>query len=93
LDWPDPLSGITGTDFDKVALVIRAGSWRKDVRSSNWVGKAVAQALDLDVENRADKAKVSGLLKVWLSAGSLVLVERSDEQRRPREFVEVCDAE
>jgi hypothetical protein len=43
--------------------------------------------------SRTDKAKVSGLLKVLLSAGSLVVVERSDEQRRPREFVEVCDAE
>jgi hypothetical protein len=92
-DWPDPLSGVTGSDFDRVAVVIRAGSWRKDVRSNHWVGVAVAQALKLDLDDRADKAKVSGLLKVWLSAGSLVVVERSDEQRRPREFVEVCDAE
>jgi hypothetical protein len=92
-DWPDPLTGITGTDFEKVALAIRAGSWRKDVRSNSWVGNAVAQALGLDLEDRADKAKVAGLIKVWLSAGSLTVVERIDEQRRPREFVEVCDAE
>jgi AAA domain len=92
-EWPDPLAGITGSDFDKVARIIRAGIWRKDVRASSWVGKAVAQALGLDIEVKAEKAKVVGLLKVWLSAGSLVVVERPDEQRRPREFVEVCDAE
>jgi len=38
-------------------------------------------------------AKIVGLLKVWLSAGSLMVVEGFDEQRRPREFVQVCDAE
>jgi AAA domain-containing protein len=92
-DWPDPLSGITGIDFAKVAVAIRSGDWRKDVRSSFWVGKAVAKALGLDVEEKADKAKIVGLIKVWLSAGSLMVVEGFDEQRRPREFVQVCDAE
>jgi hypothetical protein len=92
-DWPDPLTGITGNDFEKVAVVIRGADWRKDVRSSYWVGKAVAKALGLDIEAKADKAKIVGLLKVWISAGSLVVVEGFDEQRRPREFVQVCDAE
>lgn len=91
-EWPDPLSGITGADFNRVALVIRNGTWRKDVRAATWVGFAVAKALDLEVENKADKAKINGLIKVWLGAGSLMVVERSDEQRRPREYVEVCDA-
>jgi hypothetical protein len=92
-DWPDPLSGITGVDFVKVAVVIRSGDWRKDVRSSFWVGKAVAKALGLDVEDKAAKAKIVGLIKAWLAAGSLMVVEGFDEQRRPREFVQVCDAE
>jgi hypothetical protein len=92
-DWPDPLSGVTASDFDKVAVVIRSSDWRKDVRSSSWVGKAVAKALGLDAEDKADKAKIMGLLKVWLSAGSLKVVDGFDEQRRPREFVQVCDAE
>jgi hypothetical protein len=92
-EYPDPMSGITGIDFVKVALVIRSGDWRKDVRSSFWVGKAVAKALGLDVEVPADKAKIVGLIKAWLSAGSLMVVEGYDEQRRSREFVQVCDAE
>jgi hypothetical protein len=92
-EWPDPLTGITGSDFERVAVVIRSSDWRKDTRSSNWVGIAVAKALKLDVEDKAAKAKIMGLLKVWLAAGSLVLVDGYDEQRRPREFVQVCDAE
>jgi AAA domain len=92
-DWPDPLAGVTGSDFDKVAVVIRSSDWRKDTRSGFWVGNAVAKALGLDAEDKADKAKIIGLLKVWLAAGSLKVVDGFDEQRRPREFVQVCDAE
>jgi hypothetical protein len=92
-EWPDPLTGITGSDFEQVAAVIRSTDWRKDSRSADWVGKAVAKALKLDVENKADKAKIVGLLKVWLEAGSLKVVDGFDEQRRKRDFVQVCDAE
>lgn len=92
-DWPDPLTGITGADFDKVAAEVRRSDWRKDVRSSNWVGYAVAKALGLEVENKADKAKIAGLLKIWILAGSLVVVDGFDERRKPRQFVQVCDAE
>jgi hypothetical protein len=90
--WPDPLAGISGNDFERVAAVIRASDWRKDVRSGQWVGKAVAKALDLDVESKAEKAKIIGLLKSWFSSGSLTIVEGFDHQRRPREYVQVCDA-
>ena len=39
----------------------------------------------------ADKAKVKGLLKVWLGTGSLVVVERLDPDRREtKDFVEVA---
>jgi hypothetical protein len=90
-EWPDPLSGLTGTDFDKVARVIRSGSWRKDVRAEGWVGEAVASALQLDLEDPKDKHRIAALLKIWLTKGSLKVVERNDDQRRPRAFVEVAD--
>ena len=92
-DWPDPLTGITGSDFDKVALAIRGSDWRKDSRSTEWVGRAVAKALGLDADDRLDQTKIKSLLKVWISAGSLKVVDGFDEQRRPREYVQVCDAE
>src|SRR4051794_20633098 len=66
-EWPDPLAGMTGADFDKVASVVRAGKWRESPQANAWVGNAVAEALDLNAENKADKAKILGMLKVWLS--------------------------
>ena len=87
--WPDPLAGVTGADFDKVAAVIRRGQWRENVQAAAWVGKAVAEALDLDASNKADKAKITGILAVWRAAGSLVVVEHQDEKRELKKFVEV----
>lgn len=90
--WPDAMDGVTGGDFDRVAATIRAGKWRENAQSGDWVGRAVANALDLDPDNKADKAKIKGMLKVWLTAGSLAIVEAQDEKRMTRKFVAVADA-
>ena len=87
--WPDPLDGITGADFDKVARVIRAGKWRENVQASAWVGKAVAEALDMDASKKAERMKIIAMLNVWRAAGSLVVVEGEDEKRNIRKFIEV----
>jgi hypothetical protein len=87
--WPDYTAGITGTDFDKVAAVVRAGKWRGNMQAKDWVGKAVAQALGLVLTAPGDKAKVVGLVNFWLSTGALVEVEEKDEHRKTRTFIEV----
>jgi AAA domain len=88
-EWPDPLAGMTVADFDKVAATIKRGKWRENSQAKAWAGKAVAEALDLDVEDKANKATILGMLKVWLAAGSLVVVEGLDENREIRKFIEV----
>ena len=87
--WPDPLAGMTGQDFEKVAAVIRRGKWRENAQAKAWVGHAVAEALGMDATNRTDRARISGMLKVWLKAGSLIVVERPDDFRSMKKFVEV----
>jgi hypothetical protein len=91
--WPDPLDGVTGADFDKVAAAIRAGKWRKDTQAKDWVGKAVAKALKLRLGDKADKAKVVGLIKVWLGTGALIEVEGQDDRRKTKTFIEVAEDE
>ena len=87
--WPDPLAGMTGQDFEKVAAVIRRGKWRENAQAKAWVGHAVAEALGMDATTRSDRARISGMLKVWLKVGSLIVVERPDEFRSMKKFVEV----
>ena len=80
---------MTGQDFEKVAAVIWRGKWRADFRAKAWVGHAVAEALGLDAGIKSDRARISGMLGVWIAAGSLVVVEGEDEKRMIKKFVEV----
>jgi hypothetical protein len=89
--WPHPLDGISGADFEKAADAIRAGRWKESIQAKDWVGKPIAKALGLDLDSKSDKAKVKGLIQVWLKAGSLVVVEEKDEHRETKKFVKVAD--
>jgi hypothetical protein len=90
--WPDPQALVAGVDFDKVAVVIKAGSWRASSQAKDWVGKAVAQALGIDLDADANKFTVGMMVKTWIGIGRLRVVERQDERRKAKEFVEVNSA-
>jgi hypothetical protein len=81
---------MTAADFDKVAAEVRGGKWRDNIQAEDWVGHAIAEALDLDLDVPADRAKVKAALKMYLAAGTLVVVEGLDHLRKPKKFVEVA---
>jgi hypothetical protein len=89
--WPDPLDGVTGSHFEAAAQAIRAGRWKESIQAKDWVGKPIAKALGLDLDSKSDKAKVRGLIKVWLKAGNLVVIEEKDDHREMKSFVKVAD--
>ena len=43
----------------------------------------------LDLDDKTVKAKVKGLLKVWIKNGMFKIVDGIDAKRNKREFVEV----
>jgi AAA domain len=88
--WPDPLAGVTGADFDRAAAAIKAGAWRKDIQAKAWVGKPIAQALELSLDNKADRAKIGQLIKFWLGNGSLIEIDAEDSSRQVRRFIRVA---
>ncbi|BBZ97464.1 hypothetical protein BRDID11004_16240 [Bradyrhizobium diazoefficiens] len=90
-EWPDATKDLTGRDFERVAGAIRAGNWRADIQAKQWVGRAVAKALALDLDDRAKKAAVKQLIKYWIGTGALVVVKRETEKREMKEFVEVSE--
>jgi hypothetical protein len=54
-----------------------------------WVGKAVAETLNLNVREPAVKKRILGMIKIWLETGALRIVEAEDHRRHTKEFVEV----
>ncbi|MGW1423850.1 AAA family ATPase [Bradyrhizobium manausense] len=89
-EWPDPLDGITGGDFERAAAAIKAGQWRANSQAKDWVGLPVARALGLNLVVKSERAKVAGLIKVWIKSGALVEVEKTDVSRKVKKFIEVA---
>src|SRR5262249_29603115 len=88
--WPDPMEQLTVADLRAAQTAVsKDGPWRKDVRANNWVGKPIAAALCLDLNSKADVAKVKGALKIWIENGMFKEVSGQDDTRRDRTFIEV----
>ncbi len=85
--WPELFEGISTHHLIAVQKAVEQGEWRADPRSSDWVGFAIAKALDLDPET--SRKRIAKLLKTWVENGAFEIVEKLDDQRRPRKFVEV----
>jgi hypothetical protein len=87
--WPNALDGLATRDLFAVQKHIAEGQWRESAASPEWVGKAVADALDLDVTDAPVQNRIKLLLKTWLKTGALKVVSKLDEHRKERKFVEV----
>ena len=65
-EWPNALDGLCVADLRKVQDVIAEGEWAENVQATNWAGRAVADALGLDLDSPADKGRVKSLLRTWM---------------------------
>jgi hypothetical protein len=85
--WPDAFDGVTTAKLMEVQRAVADGSYRENVRSADWVGNIIAQVLGMDPDD--EKRRIASILKQWIKNDVLRVVERDDEMRRPRKFVEV----
>lgn len=88
-ELPDPMKGVTADELKLVQNVVASGEWRKDVQSPQWVGFAVAKALNLNLDNPQERAKAKTMVQTWLGTGALETVSKIDSKRRERVFVVV----
>jgi hypothetical protein len=89
-EWPSAFGGVTTDDLFRVQKAIAAGEWRQSpTAAKGWAGSAVADVLGLDLTDQAAKAKVKSLLRTWTENKALKVVQRPDESRHDRPFIEV----
>jgi AAA domain len=89
-EWPSAFGGVTTDDLFRVQKAIAAGEWRQSpTAAKGWAGSAVADVLGLDLTDAAAKAKVKSLLRTWTENKALKVVQRPDESRHDRPFIEV----
>ena len=82
---PGVFEGVTTADLMRVRVMAGEGDYRSDPQSDDWIGKAVAEVLDLDAVE--DKKRIKALLKKWIDNGVLAVEQRPDATRRERAFV------
>lgn len=80
--WPSAAEGLQVSDLLAVQRAIHVGSYKENAQADNWVGKAVAEALSLDVADEKHKARVKELLKIWIRSGALKVEQKEDKHRR-----------
>jgi RecA-family ATPase len=83
---PDLFDGVTTKNLYNVQRTIGKAeeadnAYRANVQADNWVGKAVAEELDLDLSKPNQKAKAKAIIKQWISSGSLQVVKLPNKRK------------
>jgi hypothetical protein len=86
-DYPAPMDRITVAHMYKIREVAAQGTWRKDTRSDDWIGNAVAKIANLNPSDTADRKTIKAALAAWFTNGVLAVQIREDEHRKEREYV------
>lgn len=84
---PDPFDDVSVSDLRAVQQRLGSGQWRESPQASAWVGKLVAEVLGIDIEDRAEKAKVKSIVSQWIKNGALRIEEAADANREMRKFI------
>jgi hypothetical protein len=89
---PDPFAGVSTADMHKCRTLAQTGAFRADSRSSDWIGYAVAEVLNINVVPGADNkpedlARIKQILKIWFKNKVLKTEHREDEHRHKKQFV------
>lgn len=82
-----PLDGITTVHMHAIREKARTGDWRKDPKSDDWIGRALAEMLGLDIDRTSDLKKIKGILSKWFDNKVLDTTTRKDTHRKDRQFV------
>jgi hypothetical protein len=86
---PDPFENITKKmtlDIQNIVAKAEADGepFRASVQAKQWVGHAIAPVLKLDTDNKAHKAKLSAIVKIWIS-NDVLRVENITSKRDGRD--------
>jgi hypothetical protein len=90
--WEFPTASALVDDVTEAQLAaikarLRGGDWRESDQANAWAGKAIAEILGLEIEEKGAKdkpvkSKVRRMLKQWILAGHFRIEERRDVGRR-----------
>lgn len=86
---PDAFEGVTKQHLIQVQRGISEGRWRENAQSKAWAGVVVASVLGLDESDKKHKARITKIIRRWVSEGALEVVKGLDEKRMEKDFIVV----
>lgn len=86
---PDPFDDVSLHHLKAAQAKIAGGDWRRSDQAKDWAGRVVADVLDLDLDDKANKKKAKAVLETWISTGVLSVELRPDKNGDERPFVVV----
>lgn len=89
---PDAFDGITVDHLRRVQAVVAAGEYKAHHMASDWVGNAVADVLGVDVQDKAQRARILKMIGAWEANGALRTEERKDQNRQMKKYMVVGKA-
>ena len=83
---PDLFDGVTAKNLYNVQRTIGKAeeaddAYRANAQADNWIGKAVAEELKLDLGKPNHVAKTKAIIKQWISSGSLQVVKLPNKRK------------
>jgi RecA-family ATPase len=83
---PDLFDGVTAKNLYNIQRTIGKAeeadeAYRANAQADNWIGKAVAAELDLDLGKPNHVAKTKAIIKQWISSGSLQVVKLPNKRK------------
>jgi len=88
---PDAFEGVTAHHLYQVQLAIDGGRWRENSQAADWAGHAVARVMEWRSERecKQERARITKVLRQWISNGALTITEAPDAKGTSRKWVEV----
>jgi hypothetical protein len=87
---PDAFDGVSAKDAKKAQQIVadahsNGEPLRESSQASNWVGIPIADMLDIDITEKAGKAKISSIIKTWIKTNVLA-TEKVFDAKKGREL-------
>ena len=91
--FPETVNAVTQEEMEFIRATAREGIHNRwDTRAKYWIGRALANRLGLDAQNKADREDIKTKLNACRKSGMIAVETRLDASRQPREFVVANEA-
>jgi hypothetical protein len=87
--WPDPFADVSVADLAAVQRAIDGQQYRESIQAADWVGKAVAEVLELDPDSKGDREKIKSMVREWIKNDVLRVTSITDGKGKSRPIIEV----